>query len=63
MFNRDIKKSQPTIFENIPNSRSIFNEITRGLKSRFDLTKLSKEQADYISVKVDGPYKPNAYRY
>jgi len=27
------------------------------------LTKLSKEQADYISVDVDGPYKPNAYRY
>ena len=27
------------------------------------LTKLSKEQADYISVKVEGPYKPNAYRY
>ncbi len=27
------------------------------------LTKLSKEQADYISVDVDGPFKPNAYRY
>ncbi len=27
------------------------------------LTKLSKEQADYISVEVNGPYKPNAYRY
>jgi len=27
------------------------------------LTKLSKEQADYIGVKVDGPYKPNTYRY
>ena len=27
------------------------------------LTKLSKEQADYISVGVEGPYKPNAYRY
>ena len=27
------------------------------------LTKLSKEQADYISVKVEGPYKPNADRY
>ena len=27
------------------------------------LTKLSKEQADYISVGVDGPFKPNAYRY
>ena len=27
------------------------------------LTKLSKDQADYISVKQDGPYKPDAYRY
>ena len=27
------------------------------------LTKLSKEQADYIGVKVDGPYKPEHYRY
>ncbi|MBM3630341.1 MAG: adenosylhomocysteinase [Alphaproteobacteria bacterium] len=27
------------------------------------LTKLSKEQADYISVEVNGPYKSNAYRY
>tara|TARA_Y100000590_G_scaffold304008_1_gene342773 strand:+ start:8017 stop:9303 length:1287 start_codon:yes stop_codon:yes gene_type:complete len=27
------------------------------------LTKLSKEQADYISVEVEGPFKPNAYRY
>eukprot|EP00397_Hematodinium_sp_SG-2012_P014864 GEMP01015124.1.p1 GENE.GEMP01015124.1~~GEMP01015124.1.p1 ORF type:complete len:485 (+),score=149.34 GEMP01015124.1:55-1509(+) len=27
------------------------------------LTKLNKEQADYIGVPVDGPYKPTAYRY
>ncbi|MFV0289421.1 MAG: adenosylhomocysteinase [Mangrovibacterium sp.] len=27
------------------------------------LTTLSKEQADYIGVKVDGPYKPEHYRY
>ena len=28
-----------------------------------NLTKLSQEQADYIDVPVDGPYKPNHYRY
>jgi len=28
-----------------------------------NLTKLSKEQADYIGVPVDGPYKPDHYRY
>merc|ERR1719362_1440817 len=27
------------------------------------LTKLSTDQADYISVKAEGPYKPNHYRY
>jgi len=27
------------------------------------LTVLSKDQADYISVPVDGPYKPDHYRY
>jgi adenosylhomocysteinase len=28
-----------------------------------ELTKLTKEQADYIGVDVDGPYKPDHYRY
>jgi len=27
------------------------------------LTKLSKEQADYLGVAVDGPFKPEHYRY
>ena len=27
------------------------------------LTKLSKDQADYIGVPIEGPYKPNHYRY
>ncbi|MEX2111305.1 MAG: adenosylhomocysteinase [Gemmatimonadaceae bacterium] len=27
------------------------------------LTKLSKDQADYLGVPVDGPYKPDHYRY
>ena len=27
------------------------------------LTKLTKEQADYIGVPLDGPYKPEHYRY
>ena len=27
------------------------------------LTTLSKEQADYIGVPVEGPYKPEHYRY
>jgi len=28
-----------------------------------NLTKLSQEQASYIGVPVDGPYKPGHYRY
>ncbi|GJM25161.1 MAG: adenosylhomocysteinase [Phycisphaerae bacterium] len=27
------------------------------------LTKLSKDQADYLGIPVDGPYKPHHYRY
>ncbi len=27
------------------------------------LTKLSKEQAEYLGVEPDGPYKPDHYRY
>jgi adenosylhomocysteinase len=27
------------------------------------LSELSKEQADYISVSTEGPYKPEHYRY
>ncbi len=32
-------------------------------KVGINLTELSKEQADYIGVPVDGPYKPDHYRY
>ena len=27
------------------------------------VTRLTQEQADYIKVPVDGPYKPDYYRY
>ena len=27
------------------------------------LTELTKEQADYLGVDVEGPYKPDHYRY
>jgi adenosylhomocysteinase len=27
------------------------------------LTTLSKEQADYLGVPTDGPFKPDHYRY
>merc|ERR1712178_537481 len=28
-----------------------------------EMTQLTKEQADYIGVKIEGPYKPDTYRY
>jgi adenosylhomocysteinase len=28
-----------------------------------NLTKLTKEQSDYIGIKIDGPYKPDHYKY
>jgi adenosylhomocysteinase len=27
------------------------------------LTKLTKKQADYLGVAIEGPYKPEQYRY
>jgi adenosylhomocysteinase len=33
------------------------------MKIGANLTELSKEQADYINVPVEGPYKPDHYRY
>ena len=27
------------------------------------LTKLTDDQADYIGVKVEGPFKPDSYKY
>lgn len=32
-------------------------------KLNANLTKLSKEQAEYINIPVDGPFKPDSYRY
>ena len=46
-------------------SKQLDEEVARLHLSKIGvkLTKLSKEQADYISVDVDGPYKPEHYRY
>ena len=41
-FNTDLKKSKKTMFEIVKKSRSIFNEITRGLDSKYNMTKISK---------------------
>jgi len=37
--------------------------IAKDQKVGASLTTLSQQQADYINVPVDGPYKPDHYRY
>jgi len=46
-------------------SKKLDEEVARLHLDRLNvnLTQLSKEQADYIGVPVEGPYKPNHYRY
>ncbi len=40
-------------------------EVARYMVEGFGgvITKLTKEQADYIGVDVNGPYKPEHYKY
>lgn len=46
-------------------SKKLDEEVARLHLGRLgvNLTKLSKEQADYLGLSVDGPYKPEHYRY
>jgi adenosylhomocysteinase len=45
--------------------KSLDEEVARHMVGGFGavLTRLTKEQADYIGVSVDGPYKPATYKY
>ena len=45
--------------------KKLDEEVARLHLAKIDarLTTLTQEQADYISVPVDGPYKPEHYRY
>lgn len=45
--------------------KKLDEEVARLHLSRLDarLTRLTREQADYIGVSVDGPFKPEYYRY
>ncbi|MGQ0793218.1 MAG: alkaline phosphatase family protein [Deltaproteobacteria bacterium] len=42
LLNSDLSADSPTIFELIPNSASILNEVSRGISARGDKTKFSK---------------------
>ncbi len=46
--------------------KKLDEEVARALhldKIGVKLTRLTAEQAEYIGVPVDGPYKPDHYRY
>jgi len=45
--------------------KKLDEEVAKAMVEGFDgvLTTLTKNQADYIGVDVDGPYKPEAYKY
>ncbi|MGR6872065.1 adenosylhomocysteinase [Pseudomonas sp. HK3] len=45
--------------------KKLDEEVAKDMVEGFGgvLTKLTKTQADYISVPVDGPYKPESYKY
>ena len=45
--------------------KKLDEEVARSHLGALDikLTKLSAEQSDYLGLPVDGPYKPDHYRY
>ena len=58
----DVKRSRLTV-EVLP--RHLDEQVARYMVAGFNgtITQLTKEQSDYINVPIDGPYKPNNYRY
>ena len=59
----DARKAELLTVEVLP--KQLDEEVARYMVQGFGgvITKLSKEQADYIGVAVDGPYKPDHYKY
>ena len=60
--NRDsgkYKKQVYTLPKNLDEKVAALHLAKLGVK----LTKMSKEQADYIGVSMEGPFKPDHYRY
>jgi adenosylhomocysteinase len=45
--------------------KKLDEEVAKDMVEGFGgvITKLTPKQAEYIKVKVDGPYKPEAYKY
>jgi len=45
--------------------KKLDEEVARDMVEGFDgvITQMTQEQAEYISISVDGPYKPESYKY
>ncbi|PID78636.1 hypothetical protein CSB20_14155 [bacterium DOLZORAL124_64_63] len=56
-------KSRPVTLTVLP--KKLDEEVAREMVKGFGgvLTRLTPEQADYINVSVDGPYKTDEYKY
>ena len=57
--NKDLKPQVYTLPKRLDEEVARLHLDRLGVK----LTKLTPEQAEYIGVKVEGPYKPTHYRY
>ncbi|MBC7659257.1 MAG: adenosylhomocysteinase [Chitinophagaceae bacterium] len=57
------KKSEPIFVKVLP--KILDEEVARNMVEGFDgvITKLTPDQAKYINVKVEGPYKLDEYKY
>lgn len=60
---KDEKKAENLYVKVLP--KKLDEEVAKDMVEGFGgvLTKLTQEQADYINVKVEGPYKPESYKY
>ena len=56
-------KSAALAVEVLP--KKLDEEVASHMVSGFGavMTQLTQEQADYINVNIDGPYKPDSYKY
>jgi adenosylhomocysteinase len=57
------KKAESVYVKVLP--KKLDEEVAKDMVEGFGgvITRLTQEQADYIAVNVDGPYKPEAYKY
>ncbi|WP_197472598.1 adenosylhomocysteinase, partial [Oleiphilus sp. HI0067] len=59
----EAEKAQNVYVKVLP--KKLDEEVAKDMVEGFGgvLTQLTQEQADYINVPVDGPYKPESYKY